>query len=94
MGDHPVGSGYFAIGAGALFALVFVGSFVVDLAQINPYRLFQTWVLVAAGMLVWWGSRRVATGDRRDRHIGQDTFNFVVAIVGVTFALLALVSTP
>jgi hypothetical protein len=86
----PKGSGWFAAGAGVLFLVVFICSFVWDLSKIPPYLLFKAWLLLATVILLWWGIRRVQTG-RDDRTVGQNTINFVVAIIGVTFAILAIV---
>ncbi len=63
---------------------------VEHLATLSPY-VFRTWLAFAALILVVWGAKRIQTGDRRNRRIGQGTLNFVVGIVAATATLLALV---
>ena len=87
----PVGSGYFAAVCGCLFFVALVVSIVVDLAALNPYVLFQAWLIFAGSLLLVWGVVRVQTGRKGDRRVGQPTINFVVAIIGATFAILAIV---
>ncbi len=87
----PQGSGYFALSAGLLFLGAFITSIAFDLRTISLYGAFQAWLLFAAAILVIWGAARVRTGAKQDFRIGQNTINFVVAIVGATIALLALV---
>ena len=85
----PKGSGWFAAIFGAIFFLIFICSFVWDISNISPYILFKVWVLFSAIVLLSWGFNRIKTG-RDDRTIGQSTINFVVAIIGGTFAILAI----
>ena len=89
MEPKPKGLGWFAAIFGAIFLLIFISSFVWDLSDISPYILFKVWVLFAAIVLLSWGVRRIKTG-RDDRTIGQSTINFVIAIIGGTFAILAI----
>lgn len=86
----PKGSGWFAVGSGAIFLVAFICSFKWDLSKIPPYLLFKAWLLIATAILLGWGARRIRTG-RADWTIGQNTINFVVAILGATFAILAIV---
>ena len=88
----PTGSGWFAAGAGVIFLVAFICSFVWDLSKLPPYLLFKAWLLIAAAILLGWGIRRIQKG-RDDRTVGQSTINFVVAILGTTIAILAIVVT-
>ena len=77
-----------------VFLIAFIASFVWDLSKIPPSLLFRIWLMIAAAILVGWGVRRITTG-RQDWTVGQSTINFVVAIIGATIAILAiLVATP
>jgi hypothetical protein len=86
----PKGSGWFAVGSGVVFLVAFICSFKWELSKISPYLLFKAWLVIATAILLAWGARRIRTG-RDDWTIGQNTINFVVAIVGATFAILAIV---
>jgi hypothetical protein len=88
----PKGSGWFAAGSGVVFLVVFICSFKWDLSKIPPYPLFKAWLLIATAILLGWGIRRIQAG-RDDRTVGQSTINFVVAILGATIAILAIVIT-
>jgi hypothetical protein len=88
----PKGSGWFAAGAGVIFLVAFVCSFVWDLSKIPSYLLFKVWLLIATAILLGWGIRRIQNG-RDDWTVGQNTINFVVAILGATIAILAIVVT-
>ena len=90
--QKPKGSGWFAAGSGAVFLIAFICSFIWDLTKIPPYLLFKAWLLIATAILLGWGVRRIETG-RNDWTVGQNTINFVVAIVGATIAILAIVVT-
>jgi hypothetical protein len=89
----PKGSGWFAAGAGIVFLVASICSFVWDLSKIPPYAVFKAWLVIATAILFGWGIRRIRTG-RDDWTIGQSTINFVVAIIGLTIAILAIVITP
>jgi hypothetical protein len=89
---RPKGSGWFAAGAGVIFLVASVCSFVWDLSKIPPYLLFKVWLLIAAAILLGWGIRRIMQG-RDDWTVGQNTINFVVAILGLTIAILTIVVT-
>ena len=88
--QKPKGSGWFAAGSGVVFLVAFICSFVWDLSKIPPYLLFKAWLLIATAILLGWGIRRIRTG-RDDWTVGQNTINFVVAIIGATMAILAIV---
>jgi hypothetical protein len=87
---RPAGSGYLALAAGIVFAAVFASSFVWDLKTFDPHTLFQIWLLFAATVLLSWGGMRIRTGKGGDWRVGQPTLNFVVGLIAVTIALLAL----
>jgi hypothetical protein len=86
----PKGSGWFSAGAGVLFLVVFFCSFKWDLSKIPPYLLFRAWLVIAGAILFVWGIRRIKTGAK-DWTIGQSTINLVIAMLGATFAILAIV---
>ena len=88
--SKPKGSGYFSAGFGFLFLIAFISSFFFDLTSLSPYLIFQIWLIFAAMILLIWGLIRVKTGENKWK-IGQPTLNFIVGIVGVTIALLAIV---
>src|SRR5262245_24694174 len=88
----PSGSGIFALLAGIAFLVAFVASFMTKLTDLNPYYFLQGWLGFAMLILFAWGANRVIKSWRvKPFEVGQDTFNFVVAIVGATLALFALV---
>jgi hypothetical protein len=87
--SRPKGSGWFAAIFGAVFLIAFVCSFIWDLSKISPYMLFKIWLLFAGSVLLSWGINRIKKGSN-DNTIGQSTINFVIAIIGATFAILAI----
>jgi hypothetical protein len=90
MSDKPVGSGWFSLAFGVLLIIGLVASFVVDLAAVNPNFYVRAWLTFAGCTLTAWGVSRIRTGRDGDYRIGQETINFVVAIVGATVAILEL----
>ena len=89
----PVGSGIFAVAAGVIFlgvgAAVLGGKFAP--ADVDPTTVFGGW-LVASGLVVAvWGVNRYLTGRQGDYKIGMDTINMVVTMIGVSFAIAALI---
>jgi hypothetical protein len=82
----PKGSGYFAAVAGALFLALLL---LVDVTKISREYVLRTWFFFAGAVLLGWGTNRAINGED-DWRVGQDTINFVVAIVGATAAILAL----
>jgi hypothetical protein len=80
-----------ALVAGLLFLAALVTSFFVKLTSLDAYMLLQVTKGFAALILVGWGLTRLITGNRQDYRVGQDTLNFVVAVVAATVALMALV---
>jgi len=90
----PMGSGVFSIGAGVSFLVLFIGSYVFDLRKLDPYKLFQVWLLFAASILTIWGIVRVAKvrkAETRRWEVGQPTLNLVVGVIAATAAILAFV---
>ena len=55
----PIGSGIFSSGVGVVFVLVFICSIRFNLRKVDPYKLFQSWLLFAAAILTIWGSFRI-----------------------------------
>lgn len=89
---RPEGSGWFSIGVGVLFAGVFVASLNPKFWDgVDPYRLFQGWLVIAATLLILWGTQRVMR-VKSDWRVGQDTINFVVAFTAAAIALFTLVA--
>jgi hypothetical protein len=86
----PKGSGIFAVVFGLLALLA---SFQHGLTKIPPDLLVKAWLLFVAAILIGWGANRIRVGSK-NLTVGQDTINFVVAIMGATFALLALFNRP
>ena len=87
--DGPKGSGWFAAAAGVVFVLVLVASFFYDLKRLSPYALLQAWLLFAGVVLLFWGAYRIRKG-KNEMTVGQNTINFVVALIGATIAILTL----
>jgi hypothetical protein len=85
----PKGSGYFAASIGLVFLVVLAVSFFEDLKNLPPDWLLRIWLLFAGVILVGWGANRIKNG-RPSWVIGQETLNFVVAVVGATIAIFAL----
>ena len=89
----PVGSGIFAVASGVIFlgtgASVLSGRFAP--ADVDPTTVFGGW-LVATGLVAGvWGVNRYLTGKPDDDRIGMDTINMVVTMIGVSFAIAALI---
>lgn len=87
----PIGSGVFAIGGGVLFVGAFLALLFLGLDGINLFWCLQVWLLVSAGILIWWGVQRLKSGKPSKWAVGQDTMGFVITAVGVALALAALV---
>jgi hypothetical protein len=94
MSSKPVGSGYFAAVAGLVFFVAATATLfaaVVTWARsLDAVDVLRAWCLFAGAILLAWGINRIVTGDKQDHRIGQDTMNFVVAVVAATFGLMAL----
>jgi hypothetical protein len=92
----PVGSGYFARYVGISFFIVWViiggvWYWGIDFTKINPLYVLEAWLLACSVILVYWGQNRINHARNLSRSVGQDTINMVVAIVGVTFAIAAII---
>jgi Kef-type K+ transport system membrane component KefB len=89
----PIGSGFFSLAAGVIFLLLFIGSYLYDLRKIDPYKLFQYWLLFASAILTIWGIRRVAKVWKEEYRweVGQPTLNFVVGVIAATVAIFTLI---
>lgn len=93
MNDRPTGSGWLAVGFGVLFVCAFVATFVRRIGDLSPEWIFRIWLICAAVVLLGWGGQRIKTGNRSPA-IGQETLSFVVGVIGVTAAILALLIHP
>lgn len=89
--NKPIGSGLFGLVCGVLFVVVaFV--FADGMAAMKPAEVLRWWLGISGAVLVVWGASRIlTTSARRDMRIGMDTINMVVTMVGVTFAIWAIV---
>ena len=94
MSQKPIGSGYFAAVSGALFVLVAALTLsdpVVKWAMgFTPLAIMRLWCAIAGSILLTWALNRIRNGDRADVRIGQDTINWVFAMIAATFGLAAL----
>jgi high-affinity Fe2+/Pb2+ permease len=90
--SKPVGSGYFAAVGGVVLLAVFIFSYFVSIDKLPPEWILRTWLLFVAVILITWGVRRVAKGNKQDFTIGQETINFVIGVLGATFVLMALLN--
>ena len=91
----PMGSGVFSLGGGVAFLFLLAGSLWFDLRSVDPYVVFQCWLLFAAAVLIIWGCVRIAKVHKekpRRWEVGQSTLNFVVGVIAATAAFFALVS--
>lgn len=92
--SKPIGSGKFARNIG--FCFFIAAPTVLVLRQFNveipAIYILIGWLAAAGAILVLWGRNRIKTGDPDNKTIGMDTINMVVAILGVTFAIAALVA--
>jgi len=88
-GEKPRGSGIFAIIFGVLFLLALVASFQIDFTKLPREVVVRAWLLFVTAVLICWGANRVRIGGP-SLTVGQATINFVVGLIGATFALIAL----
>lgn len=91
----PIGSGVFSLAGGVAFLFLLAGSLWFDLRKIDPYVVFQYWLLFAAAILIVWGCVRIAKVRKkqpRNWEIGQSTLNFVVGVIAATAAFFAFLS--
>lgn len=91
----PIGSGVFSLAAGVSFLLLLAGSLWFDLRRVDPYVVFQCWLLFAAAILIIRGCFRIAK-VRKEKplrwEVGQSTLNFVVGVIAATAAIFAFVA--
>jgi hypothetical protein len=78
----PVGSGYFAAVSGVVLLVAFICSYFVPIDKLPPEWILRMWLLFVAAILITWGVRRVARGNKQDLTIGQETINFVIGVLG------------
>lgn len=89
--NKPTGSGYFAIVSGSILASACVSSFFLDISAITGEMIVRIWLASASIILLYWGFNRVNTGVS-NKTIGQDTINLVIAVAGVTVAIMGMLS--
>lgn len=89
--DKPKGSGYFAVISGSVLAGVFVASFFLDFSVLTGEMILRIWLASASIILIYWGIDRVCTGVP-NRTVGQETINLVIAVAGVTVAIMGLLA--
>jgi hypothetical protein len=91
--NKPKGSGLFAFGFGSISLVLAV---LIHAGAINPQSLCKNsiivgWFFFSGGLGVYWGISRM-----RDfkgwKLVGQDTMTFILAMVGITAALLQLLA--
>lgn len=77
---------------GALFALAVWNPTGINFTRLDRIEVINGWFVFAAAVLIFWGSYRAIRPHVENPPIGQDTLNFVVAIVGATFAILGFLA--
>lgn len=96
--NKPVGSGWFALTLGSV--CICVAIWVAHekdslISVLKPNYVLAGWMIFSGLILALWGFLRIrSTSATRDFRIGQDTINLCVAIMAVTFTLLAIVLQP
>lgn len=90
--DKPRGSGYFAIVSGLVLVAACVASFFLDISVLTGEMILRIWLASASLILIYWGVDRVCTGTP-NRTVGQETINLVIAVAGVTVAIMGFLST-
>jgi hypothetical protein len=87
----PKGSGLFAVCFGIIswiIAIWFCASN-ANICDLSDNHLLVLW-LVASGFLgVYWGVGRILS-FKNWRLVGQDTMTFILAMLGITFAIIAI----
>jgi hypothetical protein len=57
-----------------------------------PHPVLVLWMVGSGGMLAIWGIVRcITTNKKRDFRIGQSTINLCIAVIAVTFTILAII---
>jgi hypothetical protein len=90
----PAGSGWFSLVIGGVFFLlaVLILIFRWDVSKINANHVLTAWMIFSGIVMGVWGIVRIKTTTKPGNpQVGQNTLNFCVAIIGATFAILALV---
>ena len=97
MSSKPIGSGRFAMSAGIVFLASALAVWLLDAfgdqlgIQVRPIYVLIGWLFASGLMAVIWGQNRIKDADPNDHRIGMDTINMIVTMLGVTFAVAALV---
>jgi hypothetical protein len=96
------------VGIAFLVTFVILRASSWDPSTLSPEVLLQVWTMVAAVILLVWGINRILQKTEKDNKPkwipdklknrlpgtpGQPTINFVVTIVGATFAIIAILLT-
>jgi predicted phage tail protein len=92
--NKPAGSGWFSLIVGIASILIVAIFWLLgkDATTINGNYIIAAWMIFSGVVMAVWGIVRIATATAQtDLRIGQNTINFCVAIIGVTFAILAIV---
>jgi hypothetical protein len=90
----PAGSGWFSliIGVGSIVAVVAFTLHGKTLKEtIDPELALAIWMVVSGNIMFAWGLRRIITTESKSFQVGQETINFCVAVMAVTFTILAII---
>jgi hypothetical protein len=93
--SKPAGSGWFSLVLGVAFIVVVVvfallGKRAKDV--VDPDLLLAVWMIGSGAIMGIWGLQRIIrTTAKRNYQIGQETINLCVAIIAVTFTILAII---
>lgn len=93
--SKPAGSGWFSLILGVALILVVVvmaslGRRAKDV--VDPDQLLAAWMIGSGAIMGIWGLQRIIrTTAKRDYQLGQNTINVCVAIIAVTFTILAII---
>ncbi len=88
----PIGSGWFSLIIGIAFILLVLVFWLLGKRpqDVSPDIVLAVWMIVSGVIMGVWGLARIfTTTARSDYRIGQATINLCVAIVAVTFTILA-----
>jgi hypothetical protein len=92
--DKPAGSGWFSLMIGTTSIIMVLAFWLCgkDVGSINPNYVIAAWMIFSGIVMSLWGIVRIISASAKtDLRVGQNTINFCVAIIAVTFAILALV---
>jgi hypothetical protein len=84
--NKPAGPGWFSVTLAILSILVVIAAVQIK-DFVDPDWVFLIWVAGSGLIMLAWGAK---TGFR----IGKDTISAWVAILAVTFAILAIITAP